>query len=67
LTVFDDCLLRALSAGGPVAAIWGRTTGCVQAEERRQGFFPASEPALQEGTAMRGLVFPPWGAALNKA
>lgn len=59
LTVFDDCLLRALAAGGAVPAVWASTTGCVQAEEQRRGLAPPSEPMLHLGPAIRDLALPP--------
>jgi hypothetical protein len=58
LTVFDDCLLRGLSAGGTIATIWPGVTGCVEAEERRRGYGPPSGPQLHQGEAARDIAFP---------
>ncbi|WP_270935812.1 C13 family peptidase [Falsiroseomonas oryzae] len=61
LTVFDDCLLRALGPGGVVPSIWAATTACVRAEEARRAVSPPSSPVLHEGTAVRGLRLPAFG------
>ena len=63
LTVFDDCLLRSLSTGGPIAALRERTAECVRQEERRQRVAPPSEPAAHLGAGLRGLALPPLPAA----
>jgi hypothetical protein len=67
LTVFDDCLLRGLAAGGPVAAVSERTADCVRQEERRQRVSPPSEPVAHLGAGLRGLVLPPLPSAVGSS
>jgi hypothetical protein len=59
LTVFDDCLLQGLAAGGAVTALRERTQECVRLEEVRQRATPPSEPNAHLGAALRGLVLAP--------
>jgi hypothetical protein len=56
-TVFDQCLLTAIEAGGTWRAAFTATRGCVSAEETREQERP-SEPQARFGTDAEALPLP---------
>jgi hypothetical protein len=56
-TVFDQCLLTAIEAGGTWRVAFGQTRACVAAEETREQERP-SDPQASFGSAVAGLALP---------